>query len=320
MLFMPKKTILVAGGAGFVGSHLCDYLITQGNFVIVFDNLTTGNAINLKHLMKHPRFKFFKIDVTGREGFKTLPYKGKVHQIYHLASPASPPRYQKDPIATWKANTIGTLNLLELAKKQRAKFLFASTSEIYGDPKEHPQKETYHGNVNPVGVRACYDESKRAGEALCADFVHMYKMPIKIVRIFNTFGPKMDKNDGRVVSNFINQALHNKPITIYGKGSQTRSFMYIDDLILGLTKMMEGKIVGPVNLGNPEEFSVKQLAQKIIKLTKSSSQLVYKPLPQDDPKQRKPDITLAKKELSWLPKIQLEEGLMKTIEYFNDKN
>jgi UDP-glucuronate decarboxylase len=314
-----QKTILVAGGAGFVGSNLCEFLISRGNWVIALDNLSTGNIGNLKFLMKHPKFRFVKGDVCKLPLTPSLEKRGKIKEIYHLASPASPPHYQKDPIATWQANTLGTLNLLELAKQHKAKFLFASTSEVYGDPKVHPQTESYWGNVNPIGLRACYDESKRAGESLVMSYVRHYKLEAKIVRIFNTYGPKMDKNDGRVVSNFINQALQNKPITIYGKGTQTRSFMYIDDLVLGLTKMMSSGIIGPVNLGNPEEFSVKQLAQKIIKLTKSASTLVYKPLPQDDPKQRKPDITLAKRFLKWQPKILLNSGLIKTISYFSGK-
>ncbi len=312
------KNILVAGGAGFVGSNLCEVLVAQGNLVMALDNVSTGKIGNLKSLIQNPRFRFVRGDVCKLPLTPSLEKRGEINEIYHLASPASPPHYQKNPIATWQANILGTLNLLELAKKHRAKFLFASTSEVYGDPKEHPQKESYFGNVNPVGIRSCYDESKRAGESLVMDFSRTHKLDVKIVRIFNTYGPKMDKHDGRVVSNFINQALHNQPITIYGKGTQTRSFMYIEDLILGLTKMMEGKITGPVNLGNSQEFTVLDLAKKIIKLTKSSSKLIYKPLPQDDPKQRKPDITLAKTKLNWQPKILLNVGLIKTISYFQN--
>jgi UDP-glucuronate decarboxylase len=315
------KTVLVAGGAGFIGSNLCEFLISRGNWVIALDNLSTGNIVNLKFLIKHPKFRFIKKNIINlSRPLGTLPRfwgGGKLNEIYHLASPASPPRYQKLEIATWQANTLGTLNLLELAKQHKAKFLFASTSEVYGDPKVHPQTESYWGNVNPVGIRACYDESKRAGESLVMSYVRQFKLEAKVVRIFNTYGPKMDSNDGRVVSNFINQTLQNKPITIYGKGMQTRSFMYIDDLVLGLTKMMQAKFSGPINLGNPEEFTILELAKKILRLTKSSSKLVYKPLPQDDPKQRKPDITLAKKMLDWQPQIQLNEGLIKTINYFS---
>ncbi len=312
-----QKTVLVAGGAGFVGSNLCEYLISRGDWVIALDNLSTGNKSNIKHLLEHPRFGFIKCDVTHPS--LALPLKGReLYQIYHLASPASPPHYQKEPIATWQANTLGTLNLLELAKQHKAKFLFASTSEVYGDPKVHPQTESYWGNVNPVGIRACYDESKRAGESLVMSYVRQFKLEAKVVRIFNTYGPKMDSNDGRVVSNFINQALENQPITIYGKGKQTRSFMYIDDLVLGLTKMMQAKFSGPINLGNPEEFTILELAKKVLVLTKSSSKLVYKPLPQDDPKQRKPEITLAKTKLMWAPKVKLEAGLIKTINYFKN--
>ncbi len=313
-----SKKILVAGAAGFVGSHLCDFLIARGDYVIGIDNLSTGSKKNIAHLLRHPRFKFAKDDVARREGFKTLPYRGNIDEIYHLASPASPAYYQQNPINTWKANTIGTLNLLQLEKKYRAKFLFASTSEVYGDPLQHPQTESYFGNVNPVGIRSCYDESKRAGESLCMDYYRQFNSQIKIVRIFNTYGPRMDKNDGRVVSNFITQALANEPITIYGTGRQTRSFQYVDDLIGGLIKMMASpkSFVGPVNIGNPGEFTVLELAKKIIKFTGSKSSIIYKPLPQDDPNQRKPDIALAKQVLNWQSKINLEVGLKSTIEYF----
>lgn len=310
-----KKTVLVAGGAGFVGSHLCDYLIAHGNSVVALDNLSTGSNKNIKHLLRHRSFKFIQADVTH----KSACYMTGVNEIYHLASPASPPRYQKDPIATWKANTLGTLNLLELARRYKAKLLFASTSEIYGNPLVHPQTENYHGNVNPIGIRACYDESKRAGEALCMDYNRVYRLNVKIVRIFNTYGPRMDRNDGRVVSNFITQALRHSPLTVYGKGSQTRSFQYVDDLISGIIKMMSSKITGPVNLGNPKEFTILELAKKIINLTNSSSGLVYRPLPEDDPKQRRPDIDSAKKWLDWEPEVRLKEGLLATVDYFRNE-
>ena len=321
MSSISKKTILVAGGAGFVGSHLCEALIKRGAKVIALDNLSTGNKKNIAHLLKHPNFKFIKGDVCDLTLTPSPRQEREIKEIYHLASPASPPHYQKDPIGTWKANVVGTLNLLELARRQRSKFLFASTSEIYGDPKEHPQKETYWGNVNPVGLRSCYDESKRAGETLCMDYIRVHQLDVKIVRIFNTYGPRMDKKDGRVVSNFIVQALSKKPLTVYGSGKQTRSFQYIDDLVSGLVKMMQSrKFTGPVNLGNPNEFTVLKLAKKIISLTKSSSHIVYKALPLDDPKQRKPEISLAKSKLKWQPKVQLKEGLLKTINYFkNDR-
>lgn len=299
-----------------MGSHLCDALIKQGHQVLCVDNLSTGNKRNIKYLLKHQNFEFVKRGVSHPT--LTLPLKGReLSEVYHLASPASPIHYQKDPIGTWKANTIGTLNLLELAKRHHSKFLFASTSEVYGDPLKHPQKETYWGNVNPVGIRACYDESKRAGETLCMDYLRMYHLDVKIARIFNTYGPRMDKNDGRVVSNFIIQALPHKPLTVYGTGKQTRSFQYIDDLIQGLIKTMSSRITGLVNLGNPDEFTILELAKKIIGLAKSSSRISYRPLPEDDPKQRRPDISLAKTKFRWQPKVQLKEGLLKTIDYFN---
>lgn len=318
---MKPKKILVTGGAGFIGSHLCDYLIGQRHWVVCIDNLSTGRKENISDLFKHPNFKFVKDNICQRESLTVLS-KIPFDSIYHLASPASPPQYQKDPIGTWQANTIGTLNLLELARRHRAKLLFASTSEVYGDPLVHPQTETYWGNVNPVGLRACYDESKRAGETLCMDYHRTYGVAVKIVRIFNTYGPRMDKNDGRVVSNFITQALANKPLTIYGTGKQTRSFQYIDDLISGLVKMMASPkaFVGPVNLGNPKEFTIKELALKVLKLTGSKNKIVYKPLPQDDPKQRRPDINLAKRKLAWSPRVSLSAGLIKTISYFSQHN
>ncbi|MCL5774755.1 MAG: SDR family oxidoreductase [Patescibacteria group bacterium] len=308
-----QKTILVAGGAGFLGSHLCVALLEQGHKVICVDNLVTGRKENLEKLLKHPNFVFKKHDVIK-------PITLKADEIYHLASPASPVHYQKNPLATFQANVWGCWNLLELSKKNKAKFLFASTSEIYGDPLVHPQIEGYWGNVNTIGVRSCYDESKRAGETLCVDFRRMYGVEAKIVRIFNTYGPNMDAGDGRVVSNFIVQALQGKPITVYGQGKQTRSFQYVDDLVTGILKVMAASnFYGPVNLGNPGEFTIMELAEKVIKATGSRSRIVHKPLPQDDPKQRKPDIALAKKTLGWEPKIPLSDGLVKTIAYFQKR-
>lgn len=307
-----KKTVLIAGGAGFLGSHLCAELLTMGCKVICVDNLYTGRKVNIKSLLKSSNFIFKKHDIVK-------PLNLKVNEIYHLASPASPPHYQKNPLATFQANVWGCWNLLELAKKNKAKFLFASTSEIYGDPLVHPQTENYWGNVNTIGVRSCYDESKRAGETLCSDFHRVYGVESKIIRIFNTYGPNMDPNDGRVVSNFIVQALQSKPITIYGQGQQTRSFQYVDDLISGLIKVMDKEnFSGPVNLGNPKEFTILQLAKLVIRLTGSKSKIVYLSLPKDDPKQRRPDIALAQKVLGWSPKIQLEDGLIKTIAYFKE--
>jgi UDP-glucuronate decarboxylase len=307
-----KNTILIAGGAGFIGSHLCKKLLNNGNNILCVDNLYTGNKKNIARLLKNKNFQFVKHDIT-----KPFNLKIKINQIYNLACPASPIHYQKDPIFTLKTNFIGTLNLLELAKKNKAKFFQASTSEIYGDPLLHPQKENYFGNVNPIGIRACYDEGKRCAETLCMDYKRQYKLDIKIVRIFNTYGPNMQDNDGRVVSNFINQAINNKNITIYGNGHQTRSFMYIDDLIDGITKVMEAKNLNtPINLGNPNEFTIKDLANLIIELTNSKSKIEYLALPEDDPKKRKPDISFAKKILGWDPIINLEDGLEKTTEYF----
>jgi UDP-glucuronate decarboxylase len=307
-----KKTILVAGGAGFVGSHLCGRLLAMGNKVVCLDNLSTGKKVNIRSYLTDNNFKFIRRDVVN-------PLKSQVDEIYHLASPASPIAYQRRPLETFQANVWGTWNLLALAKTNGAKLLYASTSETYGDPLVHPQTESYWGNVNPVGVRSCYDESKRAGETLCADFHRVHKVETKIVRIFNTYGPNMDPCDGRVVSNFIVQALLGRPLTIYGSGQQTRSFQYVDDLVAGLIAMMAAKnFYGPVNLGNPREFSMLQLANLIKQLTLSKSKLVFKPLPQDDPKLRRPDITLAKTKLLWQPKISLEQGLVKTVTYFRD--
>jgi len=309
---LKLKTTLITGGAGFIGSHLCKILLGQKHKVICIDNLSTGSKKNITEFLSNKNFLFKKHDI-----IKPLNLKIKIDEIYNLACPASPNHYQKDPIFTLKTNFIGTLNLLELAKKNNAKFLQASTSEIYGDPKIHPQKETYFGNANPIGIRACYDEGKRCAEALCMDFKRQFNLDIRIVRIFNTYGPNMQKNDGRVVSNFIVQALKNNNITIYGNGNQTRSFMYIDDLIDGMIKIMQvKKISTPINLGNPQEFTIKQLAVTTLKLTGSKSKVKYLKLPQDDPKQRKPDISLAKKEIKWTPSIKLQDGLQKTISYF----
>ncbi len=308
-----KKTILVTGGAGFLGVNLCQKLLNLGHKVICLDNFATSTESNIKTLQNNPNFSFFKFDVVQEFNF------GKFDEIYHLASPASPPRYQKDPIATFRTNIWGTYNCLQLAQKYSAKFLLASTSEVYGDPLVHPQPESYWGNVNPIGIRSNYDESKRASESLTMGFWRMHQTKVRIIRIFNTYGPFMDPNDGRVVSNFIVQALQNKPLTIYGDGSQTRSFQYVSDLVEGMILMMENtdNFVGPVNLGNPVEFSVLELANLVLQLIpESSSKIEFLPLPQDDPKVRKPDITLAKNKLKWEPKVSLQQGLSKTIEYF----
>lgn len=307
------KTILVSGGAGFIGSHLCTRLINDGQKVICLDNLFTGSEENITHLKDHPLFEFVCKDVE-------YPYEAVVDEIYNLACPASPIHYQHDAIKTIKTSVLGAINLLELAKKTNAKILQASTSEVYGDPEVHPQQESYWGNVNPIGIRSCYDEGKRCAETLFMDYHRQNGLRIKIIRIFNTYGPRMLPNDGRVVSNFVVQALQNKDITIYGSGKQTRSFQYVDDLVEGMVRMMntEDDFIGPINLSNPNEFSILELAQKIIKFTNSNSQLIFKPLPHDDPKQRKPDITLAKTKLKWNPTIELEEGLHHMIEYFKE--
>jgi UDP-glucuronate decarboxylase len=303
--------ILVTGGAGFIGNHLCRYLLNKGHEVVCLDNFFTGKGMNILDLKKNPKFRVVPHDIT-----KPIEIKEHFDRIYNLACPASPIHYQFDPIETIKANTLGIVNILEFARLNGARILQASTSEVYGDPLEHPQKESYRGSVNTLGPRACYDEGKRVAETLLMDYHRVYNLPIRIVRIFNTYGPSMDKDDGRVVSNFIMQALTNKSITIYGEGKQTRSFCYISDLVEGLYRLMESDAMGPVNLGNPGEFTMLELAKKIIKLTNSKSKIEYKELPQDDPRQRKPDINLAKKTLKWEPKIQLEEGLIKTIDYF----
>jgi UDP-glucuronate decarboxylase len=308
------KRILVTGGAGFIGSHLCERLINEGNEVICLDNYFTGTRRNIVHLLDHPYFELVRADVT-------MPYFAEVDEIYNLACPASPIHYQYNPIKTIKTSVMGAINMLGLAKRVKAKILQASTSEVYGDPKVHPQPEEYWGNVNPIGTRSCYDEGKRCAETLFMDYHNQNNVRIKIVRIFNTYGPRMHPNDGRVVSNFIVQALQNKPITMYGDGCQTRSFQYVDDLVEGITRMMEtpDDIIGPVNIGNPGEFTILQLAEMIIKMTGSSSEIIYLPLPSDDPIQRQPIIDKAIALLGgWQPKVQLEEGLVKTIEYFRN--
>jgi len=306
-----KKRILVTGGAGFIGSHLCEKLLNKGNEVICVDNFFTGNKQNIVHLLDNPYFEIIRHDIT-------FPLYVEVDEIYNLACPASPIYYSFDPVQTTKTSVMGAINMLGLAKRLKIKVLQSSTSEVYGDPEVHPQPESYRGNVNPIGPRACYDEGKRCAETLFFDYYRQLRIKIKVIRIFNTYGPKMQPDDGRVISNFIVQALKNRDITIYGDGRQTRSFCYVDDLVEGIIKMMNSRdnFVGPVNLGNPKEFSILELAKKIIKLTDSNSKIIYKPLPEDDPKQRQPNIKLAKKELKWEPKIQLEEGLKKTIYYF----
>ncbi len=308
---MNRKRILVTGGAGFLGSHLCEKLLDQGNDVICVDNLFTGSKDNIRHLMDNNYFEFIRHDVTQ-------PLYVEVDQIYNLACPASPIHYQHDPIATGKTSVMGALNSLGLAKRCHARILQASTSEVYGDPEIHPQPESYRGCVNPIGPRSCYDEGKRMAETLFFDYHRQHGVDIKVIRIFNTYGPRMSAHDGRVVSNFIVQALNNEDITIYGDGKQTRSFCYVDDLIDGMIKMMNSRdgFTGPVNIGNPGEFTMLELAQLVIKLAGSSSKIVYKELPQDDPMQRRPMIDLAEKELGWKPTIDLEEGLRRTIEYF----
>jgi UDP-glucuronate decarboxylase len=309
---MKQKIALVTGGAGFVGSNLCEYLLEKGFKVIATDNLYTGKISNLKDLKKNKNFKFIKKDIR-----KKIDIKGKIDWIFNFACPASPVWYQRDPIGTMETSVIGSINMLELAKKKKARIMYSSTSEIYGDPIEHPQKETYKGNVNSVGPRACYDEGKRAAESLFMDYHRVYGLDVKIIRIFNTYGPKMSADDGRVVSNFIDQALKNEPLTIYGDGSQTRSFQYISDLIEGIYAMMiKDDFIGPVNLGNPVEFTVAELAEKVLSQTGAKSEIIKKELPKDDPIKRKPDIELAKKMLGWYPKIHLDIGLQKTIEYF----
>lgn len=305
------KQILVTGGAGFIGSHLCERLLKEGNNVICMDNYFTGIKKNIVHLLDHPYFELVRHDVT-------FPYYVEVDEIYNLACPASPIHYQFDPVSTIKTSVIGAINMLGLAKRTKARILQASTSEVYGDPIVHPQEESYWGNVNPIGLRSCYDEGKRCAETLFMDYHRQNKVDIKIIRIFNTYGPRMRPDDGRVVSNFIMQALKGEDITIYGDGKQTRSFQYVDDLVEGMIRMMTSdNFIGPVNLGNPREFTMIELAEMILKITDSKSKLIFKPLPADDPKQRKPDISLAKERLNgWEPQIRLEEGLVETIKYF----
>ena len=309
-----NKKILIAGGAGFIGSHICKKLVLQDNKVFCVDNLLTGKKDNIKHLLNTKNFKFIKKDINQKIFLN-------VDEIYNLACPASPPKYQKNPVETVKASVLGSINLLELAKKVNAKILQASTSEIYGDPKEHPQKETYNGNVNPIGIRSCYDEGKRCAETLFFDYHREKKVKIKVARIFNTYGPKMDFFDGRVISNFIVQCIKNKNLTIHGKGKQTRSFCYIDDMVDALIKFMNLKsnFTGPLNLGNPYEINILKIAKKIKKLTNSKSKIIFLNLPVDDPIKRKPDISLAKKKLKWKPKISLEIGIKKTIKYFKSR-
>ncbi len=308
-------TSLVTGGAGFIGSHLCEALLQNGNTVVCLDNFFTGSKENIKHLQTHSNFSLVEHDIV--DGTPADLKKLDVSIIYNLACPASPVHYQHDPVKTVQTNVVGTNNMLELARAKKAIFLQASTSEVYGDPEVHPQPETYVGHVNQLGPRACYDEGKRCAETLCSDYHREYGLTAKIVRIFNTYGPRMALNDGRVVSNFIIQALKNEPITIYGNGSHTRSFQYVEDLVRGLLLLADHESFhGPVNIGTEFEMTVKELAELIIKLTGSKSEIVYKPSPEDDPKQRKPDIRLAKRELGWEPKVSVEEGLKKTIEYF----
>lgn len=303
--------ILVTGGAGFIGTHLCHRLIEAGNEVICLDNFFTGQKSNIADLLIYPNFELIRHDITQ-------PIFLEVDQIYNLACPASPVHYQYNPVKTIKTNILGTLNMLGLAKRVKARILQASTSEVYGDPLQHPQKEEYWGNVNPIGIRSCYDEGKRTAETLMMDYYRQNKVDVRIIRIFNTYGPFMHENDGRVVSNFIVQALRNQDITVYGDGSQTRSFCYVDDLVSGMIKMMQQSgFIGPVNLGNPEEYTVLELAQKIIKMVQSQSKVVFKPLPENDPTRRRPDITLAKEKLAWQPTIPVDEGLGRTIEYFS---
>jgi UDP-glucuronate decarboxylase len=308
-----NKTILITGGSGFLGSHLCKKLLNEGNNVICLDNLETGSLENIKSLDNNHNFSFINRDITTE-----IDLKQDIDQIYNLACPASPINYQKDPVKTNKTSVLGVLNLLDFALSKNAKIFHASTSEVYGNPWMHPQKESYWGNVNPIGPRACYDEGKRCAETFCFDYQRQYGSKIKVVRIFNTYGPNMQANDGRVVSNFIVQALKNDPITIYGEGNQTRSFCYVDDLIEAFTAMMNSRddFYGPVNIGNPVEFSMLQLANEVLSVTESSSEIIFKPLPQDDPEQRRPDISLAKKEFNWEPEVSLREGLIKTVEYF----
>ena len=306
-----RKRVMITGGAGFLGSHLADRLLEAGHEVLCVDNLFTGTKDNIAHLHSNPSFEFMRHDIT-------FPLFVEVDEIYNLACPASPIHYQHDPVQTTKTSVHGAINMLGLAKRLGCKILQASTSEVYGDPSVHPQSEEYWGHVNPIGPRSCYDEGKRCAETLFFDYHRQHRLPIKVARIFNTYGPRMHPADGRVVSNFIMQALRNEPITLYGDGSQTRSFCYVDDLVAGLIALMETgpEITGPINIGNPNEFTVRELAEQVIRLTNASSEIIEAPLPQDDPKQRQPDIGKAKRDLGWEPSIQLEQGLVKTIDYF----
>lgn len=306
---MSRKRVLVTGGAGFIGSHLCEELLHRGCEVICLDNFFTGRKENVAHLMNNPYFEIIRHDIIN-------PIDVEIDEIYNLACPASPVHYQYNPVKTINTNVVGASNMLELAKRSKAKILQASTSEVYGDPKVHPQVESYWGNVNPIGIRSCYDEGKRCAETLFFDYHRQYGVDIRVIRIFNTYGPRMLENDGRVVSNFVVQALRGQDITIYGTGEQTRSFCFVSDLVCGMIAMMEGNVIGPVNFGNPREMTIKEIAQMVLELTGSKSKLIYEPLPQDDPCKRKPDITRAKTELGWQPEVVLEEGLKKTIEYF----
>lgn len=309
--YSNRKRVLVTGGSGFLGSHLCDRLLNDGHEVLCVDNLFTGAKINIQHLHNNPLFEFIRHDVT-------FPLYVEVDEIFNLACPASPIHYQHDPVQTTKTSVHGAINMLGLAKRLNCRIMQASTSEVYGDPKVHPQTEDYWGHVNPIGIRSCYDEGKRCAETLFFDYYRQYNLEIKVARIFNTYGPRMHPNDGRVVSNFIVQALQNAPISIYGDGKQTRSFCYVDDLIDGFIRLMASpaEFIGPVNLGNPIEFTIKELAEKIITMTGSRSIITYHPLPSDDPTQRQPNITLAQNNLGWTPNVKLEDGLRKTIEYF----
>lgn len=305
------KRILITGGAGFIGSHLCKRLLNEGNYVICLDNFFTGRKRNIENLLPNPNFELVEHDIIE-------PIDIRVDEIYNLACPASPPHYQYDPIKTMKTSVIGIINMLELAEKYNAKILQASTSEVYGDPLVHPQVETYWGNVNPIGIRSCYDEGKRCAETLISDYRRQKNLNTKIIRIFNTYGPNMTPDDGRVVSNFILQALKGEDITVYGDGSQTRSFCYVDDLIDGIVKMMDSNLSEPVNLGNPTERTILDFAKLIIEFTGTKSKIIYKPLPSDDPTKRRPDITLAQTKLNWTPKVDINEGLKKTVAYFKE--
>ena len=308
-----RKRVLVTGGAGFLGSHLCDRLLSKGCDVLCVDNFYTGSKKNIVHLIGNPYFELCRHDIT-------FPLYVEVDEIYNLACPASPIHYQNDPVQTTKVNVHGSINMLGLAKRIKAKILQASTSEVYGDPSVHPQPETYHGNVNCIGPRSCYDEGKRCAETLFFDYFRQHKLIIKVARIFNTYGPRMHLNDGRVVSNFIVQALRGKPLTIFGDGTQTRSFCYVDDLIEGLVQLMDSidDVTGPMNLGKPGEFTILELAKKVIELSNSRSEIIFEPLPSDDPRQRRPDITRAREVLGWEPKVELDEGLKRTIAYFDE--